>query len=74
MCLLCEDEKAYKAYMDYLDAMERQGKTADPSQAMDAAAATMMATGKDIADTSLSTHFPTAPAPRSPFSCDPVDE
>lgn len=74
MCLLCEDEKAYKAYMDYLDAMERQGKTADPSQAMDAAAATMMATGKDIADTSLSTHFPAASVPRSPFSCDPVDE
>src|ERR1700733_8830174 len=22
MCLLCDDEKAYQAYMDYLDAME----------------------------------------------------
>ena len=30
MCLLCDDEAAYKAYMDYLDAMERQGKAADP--------------------------------------------
>jgi len=23
MCLLCDDEKAYQAYMNYLDAMER---------------------------------------------------
>jgi hypothetical protein len=74
MCLLCEDEKAYKAYMDYLDAMERQGKSADPNQAMDAAATTMMVSGKDLADTTLSAHYPTAPAPRSSFSCDPVDE
>ena len=33
MCLLCDDEKAYQAYMNYLDAMERQGKTADPDEA-----------------------------------------
>ena len=32
MCLLCDDEKAYHAYMDYLDAMERQGKAADPDK------------------------------------------
>jgi hypothetical protein len=38
------------------------------------AAATVVASGKDIADTALSTHYPTAPVPRSPFSCDPVDE
>ena len=34
MCLLCDDEKAYQAYMNYLDAMERQGKAADPDKAM----------------------------------------
>ena len=33
MCLLCDDEKAYQAYMNYLDAMERQGKVADPDKA-----------------------------------------
>ena len=37
MCLLCDDEKAYQAYMNYLDAMERQGKPADPDKAIDAA-------------------------------------
>ena len=36
MCMLCDDEKAYAAYMNYLDAMERQGKVADPDKAMDA--------------------------------------
>jgi hypothetical protein len=36
MCLLCDDEKAYQAYMNYLDAMERQGKNADPDKAMNA--------------------------------------
>ena len=36
MCLLCDDEKAYAAYMTYLDAMERQGKAADPDKAIDA--------------------------------------
>lgn len=36
MCMLCDDEKAYAAYMNYLDTMERQGKVADPDKAMDA--------------------------------------
>ena len=36
MCLLCGDEKAYRAYMDYLDAIERQGRTADPDEAANA--------------------------------------
>jgi hypothetical protein len=36
MCLLCDDEKAYQAYMNYLDAMERQGKPADPESAVNA--------------------------------------
>ena len=36
MCMLCDDEKAYQAYMNYLDAMERQGKAADPDVAVNA--------------------------------------
>jgi len=36
MCLLCDDEKAYQAYMNYLDAMAREGKAADPDKAVDA--------------------------------------
>lgn len=36
MCMLCDDEKAYQAYMNYLDKMERQGKAADPNVAVNA--------------------------------------
>ena len=36
MCMLCDDEKAYQAYMNYLDKMERQGKAADPDVAVNA--------------------------------------
>ena len=47
MCLLCDDEKAYQAYMNYLDAMERQGKAADPDKAMDAVLDPLEAADKD---------------------------
>jgi hypothetical protein len=73
MCLLCDDEKAYQAYMAYLDEMERQGKGANPDNAMDAAMA-VLTSSSTIPDTTLSTHTPSISTPRSPFSCDPVDE
>ena len=73
MCLLCDDEKAYQAYMAYLDAMERQGKNADPDKAMDAAIQVISGATR-VTDTTLSTHTPSFSAPPSPFSCDPVDE
>jgi hypothetical protein len=73
MCLLCDDEKAYQAYMAYLDAMKSQGEGADSDKAMDAAIAVMTGNAK-VADTTLSTHTPSLSKPSSPFSCDPVDE
>ena len=81
MCMLCDSEKAYQAYMDYLDAMEKQGAQSDPDRAMDAALDVMMANAT-VEDTALSTHFPSGDKPRvnlaaraaNPFSCDPVDE
>ncbi len=63
MCLLCDDEKGYAAYLEYLDAMERQGKTADPDKALDAVLDELQ---KSDAEKRLKTS--------SPFSCDPVDE
>ena len=73
--MLCDSEKAYQAYMDYLDAMEKQGAQSDPDRAMDAALDAMMA-NTTVEDNALSTHFPAGPAapPKNPFSCDPVDE
>jgi hypothetical protein len=78
MCLLCDDEKAYQAYMTYLDEMARQGQGADPDKAMDAAMS-VLTSSTTAPDTTLSTHTPSlsvpaSNAPRSPFSCDPVDE
>jgi len=84
MCILCNDDAAYEAYMAYLDAMQKQGAVADPDRAMDAALDAMMANAR-IEDNALSVHYPSgsAPArkpntptkpPKNPFSCDPVDE
>lgn len=60
MCILCSDENAYAGYMAYLDAMERQGKTADPDEAMMAAIQ-----AADAAEASRR-------ASKSPFICDPI--
>ena len=64
MCLLCDDEKAYQAYMNYLDAMERQGKAADPEAAVNAVLDSLEAADKAAAkkddpknDKTLSTFF-----------------
>jgi len=70
MCLLCDDEKAYQAYMNYLDAMERQGKNADPDKAVNAvldqleAAEKVRARQDDPADDKT----------LSPFFCSPINK
>ena len=72
MCLLCDDEKAYQAYMNYLDAMERQGKAADPDKAVDAVLDALEAAGQtrsqDLRDD------PSKDKTLSPFFCSPVNK
>jgi len=68
MCLLCDDERAYQAYMTYLDAMERQGKNADPDKAMDAVLDQLQAADQARADN------PKADKTLSPFFCSPVNK
>ena len=68
MCLLCDDEKAYQAYMNYLDAMERQGKTADPDRAIDAVLDQLEAADKVRSDD------PASDKTLSPFFCSPVNK
>jgi hypothetical protein len=70
MCLLCNDEKAYQAYMDYLDAMERQGKTADPGKAMDAVLDQFEAADR----ARVKQDDPANDKTLSPFFCSPVDK
>ena len=70
MCLLCDDEKAYQAYMDYLDAMERQGKAADPDKAMNAVLDQLEAADK--ARSKLDD--PALDKTLSPFFCSPINK
>ena len=72
MCMLCDDEKAYAAYMNYLDAMERQGKAADPDKAIDAVLDQLEADNK--ANHSISRDHPANDKTLSPFFCSPVDK
>ena len=72
MCLLCDDEKAYAAYMNYLDAMERQGKVADADKAMDAVLDQLEAADK--ASNTISRDDPANDKTLSPFFCSPVDK
>jgi hypothetical protein len=69
MCLLCDDEKAYQAYMNYLDAMERQGKAADPDKAMDAVLNQL-----EAADKARAKPDPANDKTLSPFFCSPINK
>ena len=70
MCMLCDDEKAYQAYMNYLDAMERQGKAADPDKAIDAVLDELEARerARDKKDD------PAKDKTLSPFFCSPINK
>jgi hypothetical protein len=70
MCLLCDDEKAYQAYMNYLDAMERQGKAADPNKAIDAVLDQLEAADKARAQQDDPANDKTL----SPFFCSPINK
>jgi hypothetical protein len=67
MCLLCDDEKAYQAYMDYIDAMERQGKSADPAKAVNVVLDKLQAAAQDA-------EKPENDKTLSPFFCSPVNK
>jgi hypothetical protein len=68
--MLCDDEKAYAAYMNYLDAMERQGKVADPDKAMDAVLDQLEAS--DL--TRPRQDNPANDKTLSPFFCSPINK
>jgi hypothetical protein len=69
MCLLCSDENAYLAYMNYLDAMERQGKAADPEKAVNAVLDQLEAAAKVARKDD-----PANDKTLSPFFCSPIDK
>ena len=82
MCMLCDDEAAYKAYMDYLDAMERQGKAADPDKTVNEIldqleAANATKANADNAKAKMNKFFADDAADDktlSPFFCSPINK
>jgi len=72
MCMLCDDEKAYRAYMEYLDAQERQGKVADPDKAMDAVLDALEAASQARGE--VKRDDPANDKTLSPFFCSPVPQ
>lgn len=75
MCLLCDDEKAYQAYMNYLDAMERLGKAADPERAIEAVLDQLEAADKARgAQDYPANDDPANDKTLSPFFCSPINK
>ena len=74
MCLLCDDEKAYLAYMNYLDKMERQGKAADPNVAVNAVLDEIEAAAKAAAKKNVTQDDPANDKTLSPFFCSPINK
>jgi predicted Rossmann-fold nucleotide-binding protein len=72
MCLLCDDEKTYQAYMNYLDAMAREGAAADPEKALDVVLDALEAADK--ASDKISRDDPANDKTLSPFFCSPVNK
>ena len=70
MCMLCDDEKAYKAYMDFLDAMRVQGKEADPDKAIDTVLDQLEAQDRERAKKDDPANDKTL----SPFFCSPINK
>jgi hypothetical protein len=72
--MLCDDEKAYQAYMNYLDAMERQGKAADPDKAIDAVLDQLEAADREQARARAAQDDPANDKTLSPFFCSPINK
>ena len=70
MCLLCDDERAYLAYMNYLDAMAGQGRAADPDQAVNAVLDQLQAQDQARAKKD----DPADDKTLSPFFCSPINK
>jgi hypothetical protein len=73
MCLLCDDEKAYQAYMNYLDAMQRQGQAANPEAAVNAVLDELEAADRARAK-AIGNDDPKNDKTLSPFFCSPINK
>jgi hypothetical protein len=72
MCMMCNEEvsyRAYLAYVDYIEAEEAAGRTPDIDKAMDVAQAVI-----DAAGYKHDAQIVQSPSPLSPFYCEPVQK
>jgi hypothetical protein len=74
MCMLCDDEKAYQAYMEFLDAMRLQGNEADPDKAIDAVLDQLEAQDQARARELAKKDDPANDKTLSPFFCSPINK
>jgi hypothetical protein len=72
MCILCNDQEAYQAYMTYIEAMQRQGQAIDHDKAMDAVLDALEAA--DRANAAKRRDDPANDKTLSPFFCSPIDK
>jgi hypothetical protein len=72
--MLCDDEKAYQAYMEFLDAMRLQGKTVDPDKAIDAVLDQLEAQDRERARKGSAQDDPANDKTLSPFFCSPINK
>jgi hypothetical protein len=72
MCMLCDDEKSYQLYMDYLDQMERQGGVKDVDKALDVILDKVQAAQE--AEDRARRDAPENDKTLSPFFCSPVNK
>jgi hypothetical protein len=72
MCLMCDDEASYKAYMDYLDAVARRAGegAANPDEAIDKLLDRLEADDRAKAQAAAR---PENDKTLSPFFCSPVN-
>ena len=73
MCMMCNDEvsyRAYLAYLDYIQVEEAAGREPDIDKAMDAAQAVIDAAGIQHKAELISK----PQSPLSPFYCEPIQK
>ena len=70
MCLLCSDQNAYRAYMDYVEARLRKGQKPDAGEAAQAVCDELKAAARRA---DAQADDPANDKTLSPFFCSPIN-
>ncbi|MCL2714968.1 MAG: hypothetical protein FWD68_10390 [Alphaproteobacteria bacterium] len=72
MCFLCNNENAYRAYMNYVEARRRKGQTFSDEEAVNAVLDEMEAAARE-ANARAGNDDPASDKTLSPFFCSPIN-